>query len=44
MQIFTPNQWAEAYDPCGCIRENPGKDDYEGNPIRRPAMLTNLDP
>jgi hypothetical protein len=44
MQIYAPNQWTVAYDPCGCIRKNLEKDDDEGNPMRRPAMLINLDP
>jgi hypothetical protein len=43
MQIFIPNQWTEAADPCGCIGENL-EEAEEGNPIRRPTVLTNLDP
>jgi hypothetical protein len=43
MQIFTPNQWTEVGDPCVWIREKlEGAE--EGDPIRKPAVSTNLDP
>ena len=44
MPIFTPNQWTEAGDPCGLIREKLEEDEEEGDPIGRPAISTNLDP
>jgi hypothetical protein len=44
MQIFTPNQWTEAADPCGLIREKLEKAEEEGNPLGGPAILTNLNP
>jgi hypothetical protein len=31
MQIFTPNQWTEAADHCGWIRENLGEAEEEGD-------------
>jgi hypothetical protein len=37
MQIFVPNQWTEAADPCCGIRERL-KEDMEGNPVGRPAV------
>jgi hypothetical protein len=44
MQIFTPNQWTEAGDPCGLIRESLEEAEEEGKPIGRPAVSTTLDP
>jgi hypothetical protein len=44
MQILTPNQWTEAAAPCGWIREKQEEAEEGGNPIRRPAVSTNLDP
>jgi hypothetical protein len=44
MQIFTPNQWTEAGDPCGCVREKLEEAEEESDPIGRPAVSTNLDP
>jgi hypothetical protein len=44
MQIFALNQWTEADDSCGCIRENLDEAEEEGNPIGRPAFSTYLDP
>ena len=43
MQIFTPNQWTEAADPSGSMREKLEEAEEEGNPIGRPAVSTNLD-
>ena len=44
VQIFTPNQWTEAADPCGWIREKLEEAEEEGDPIGRPAVSTNPDP
>ena len=44
MQIFTPNQWTEAADLCGCIREKLEEAEEEGEPIGGPAVSNNLDP
>jgi hypothetical protein len=44
MQIFTPNQWTEAGDPCSWIKEKLEEAEEEGNPIGRPAVSINLDP
>ena len=43
MQIFTSNQWTEAGDPCGWIREKLEVAKEEDDPIGRPAVSTNLD-
>jgi hypothetical protein len=44
MQMFTPNQWTEATDPCGRIREKLKETEEEGNPVGGSAVSTNLDP
>jgi hypothetical protein len=44
MQIFTPNQWAEAADPCGWIGKKLKEAEEEGNPIGELAVSTKLDP
>jgi hypothetical protein len=44
MQIFAPNQWTEAADPCGWIREKLQETEEEGNPVGGPAVTINLDP
>jgi hypothetical protein len=33
MQIFAPNQWTEAANPCGLIREKLEEAEEEGNPV-----------
>jgi hypothetical protein len=44
MQIFAPNQWTEAADPCGWIREKLEKAEEKDNPVGGPAVSTNQDP
>ena len=44
MQILAPNQWTEAKEPCGGILEKLEEDEEKGDPIGRPAVLTNVDP
>ena len=44
MQIFAPNQWTEAADPCGWIREKLEEAEEEGDPVGGPAVSINLDP
>ena len=44
MQIFIPNQWTEAGDPCVWIREKLEEAEEEGDPIGIPAVSTSLDP
>ena len=44
MQIFPPNQWTEAAEPCGRIREKLEEAEAEGDPVGGPAVSTNLDP
>jgi hypothetical protein len=44
MQIFAPNQWTEAGDPCGRIREKLEEAEEEEAPQGRPAVSTNLVP
>jgi hypothetical protein len=44
MQIFGPNQWIKAADPCGWIRKKLDETEKEDNPIGGPAVLINLDP
>ena len=41
--IFTPNQWTEAADSCGWIREKLEEAEMEGNPVDGPAVSTHLD-
>ena len=42
-QIFTPNQWTEAGDSCGWIREKLKEAQEYGYPVGRPAVSTNRD-
>ena len=42
MQIFAPNQWIEAADHWGWVKENVETEE-EGDPIRAPAVTTNMD-
>jgi hypothetical protein len=42
MQIFAPNQWTEAADPCGWIKEK--MEVEEGNPVGGTGVSINLDP
>jgi hypothetical protein len=44
MQVFTPNQWTEAAEPCDWIREKMEEVEEEGNPLGGPAVSTNLGP
>jgi hypothetical protein len=44
MQIFTLNQWTEAADPCGWIKEKLEETEEESNPLGGPAISTNLGP
>ena len=46
MQIFAPNQWTEATDPCGWIRENleEAEEEEEEDPVGGPAVSINLNP
>jgi hypothetical protein len=45
MQTFMPNQWSEAGDPCGWIREKLEEaEEEEGDPVGGPAVSINLDP
>jgi hypothetical protein len=44
MQILAPNQWTEAADPCGWIRENLGEAEDEGDPVGGLVDSINLDP
>jgi hypothetical protein len=44
MQIFAPNQWTEAADPCSWITEKLEEVQEEGDPVGGPADLINLDP
>jgi len=44
MHIFTLNQWTEATDPCGWIREKLEEAEEEDNPIGRTAVSINLEP
>jgi hypothetical protein len=42
MQIFTPNQWTEAADPCGWIREKLEEAEEKNDPVGGPAVSINL--
>jgi hypothetical protein len=44
MQIFAPDQWTEADDPCGQIREKLEEAEEEGDPVGGLAVSINLDP
>jgi hypothetical protein len=44
MQIFAPNQWTEAADPCGWIRERLEEAEEEGGTVGEPAVSINLYP
>jgi hypothetical protein len=44
MQIFAPNQWTEAADPCGWIRESLEEAEQKGKHLERPVVSINLDP
>jgi hypothetical protein len=44
MKIFVPNQWTEAADHCGCIKEKLEEAEEEGNPVGGPAGSMNLEP
>jgi hypothetical protein len=41
MQIFIPNQWTAAADPCGWVREKLEEVEEEGDPIGGPAVSIN---
>ena len=43
MQIFAPNQWTEAADPCGWIRGKVEEAEEEGNLVGGPDVSINLD-
>jgi len=43
MQICAPNQWTEAADPSGWIREKLEEAEEEGNPVGGPAVSINTD-
>jgi hypothetical protein len=43
MQIFAPNHWTEAADPCGWIREKLGEAVEQGGSVVGPAVATHLD-
>ena len=44
MQIFTPNQWTQAADSCGLIREWLKEAEEEGVPVGGSAISIYLDP
>jgi hypothetical protein len=44
MQIFASNQWTEAADPCGLIRERLEEAEEEGDLVGGPTVSVNLDP
>ena len=45
MQIFIPNQWREAADPCGRLREKLKEaEEEEGDPVGGPSVSINLEP
>jgi hypothetical protein len=44
MKIFTRNQWTEAGDPSGWIREKLEEAEKVGNSVGGPAVSTNLEP
>jgi hypothetical protein len=44
MQIFAPNQWTEADDPCCLIRKKLEEAEEEGSPVGGQAVSINQDP
>ena len=42
MQIFVPNQWTEAADPCGWIREKVEEPEDEGDTEGGSVVSINL--
>jgi len=44
MQICAPNQWTEAAEPSGWIKEKLEEAEEEGNPVRGLAVSINLEP
>jgi hypothetical protein len=44
MQIFAPNQWTEAADPCGRIREKLEEAEDEGDPVGEPESQLTCNP
>ena len=44
MQIFVPNQWTEAPDPCGWIKGKLEEAVEDGYPVEGPVVSINLDP
>ena len=42
--MLIPNHMDRRQRPCGSIREKLEEAEEEGNPVRRPAVSTNLDP
>jgi hypothetical protein len=44
LQIFAPNQWTEAADPCGWIRGKLEEAEGEGDLVGGPAVSINLGP
>jgi hypothetical protein len=43
MQILTANHWIEIGNPYGRVRGRIERAEGDGEPIRRPAVSTNLD-
>ena len=43
MRIFVSNQWTEASDPCGWIRERLEEAGEENDPLGETAVSINLD-
>jgi hypothetical protein len=44
MQLFAPNKWTEAADPCCRIKERQKEAEEQGHSVGRPEALINLDP
>jgi hypothetical protein len=42
MQIFAPNQWTEAADPCGGLRKKLEEAEKESNPVGGSEVSINL--
>ena len=43
MEMFAPNQWKEAVDPCSWIRGKLEEAEEKGDPVGGPAVSLNLD-
>jgi hypothetical protein len=44
MKIFRANHWTEVVNPCRGVGRRIEGTEWDGNPIKRPIVSTNMDP